>query len=185
MNLQEGNKKTELVRESIITLFEHSKDFKSIEKQWLDEKSKLTSTITEFMRTNGVERINCKFRTETVNEHDRVIRGYKEVCCKKVTSKSVKFDADRLEKRIDNKEISKQIIKKDYVITDWNEIVKVMKKYNVDPNEVIPYIQVNKKVDIDKAEQMMKLGELDILSYKDCYSVSEKSSYLKVGEIKA
>lgn len=105
------------------------------------------------------------------------------IAIKKVTKTNVEWFPEKVAEAIPE-ELSAGVIDKRYEVTSWQALVNAMKKYGVPANEVIPYIAVEKTVNVAALEQLNELGDVSQEDLEGCYKVNVKSSYLSMSETK-
>lgn len=159
------------VKQDIVDLYELENKFKGLTKKYENKKAKLVTQINNFFFvTKGEKRL--KFDSEG-------LYGDKEIECKKITRKTINFDVDKVEDRID-KEITEQFVDKRIEIVDWDGVVELLKSHGVSPSEFKKLIVVSKSVNRNKLEQLYKLGVIDLNELKGCYTMQESEGYYKV-----
>lgn len=145
-------------------------EFKN-EEEWMHiQKEKTSREIIEFLKKK--EMTEYSFNEEKLDDS----------CTydiKVISPLSVTFDADKIESKVDS-ELCKQFILKQYEITDMAGLISYLKSCGVDPKKFKKFIDVKKKVDTKKLDNLTKIGEIDEDDLKGCYSVKEGKSYLKV-----
>lgn len=104
--------------------------------------------------------------------------GYK---INKIQRVDVKFNVEKLEKRID-KNIADAIIEKEYLINDMQGLINYLKSCNVDPKIFKSFIQVSKKVNVKELEKLEELGDINIEDLKGCYTTELKPAYYTIKE---
>ena len=143
-------------------------EYKALEK----EKDELSKDLRNFMFVNGISEFD--FEKESLDV--RSIVTVKNI--KKVT---VTFDADKLEKRFD-KELCNEFIEKKYEINNIEGLVKYLKSCGVDPKEFKKYINVEKKVNNKKLDEISNLGDITEEDLKGCFTMEESVGYIKITE---
>ena len=95
----------------------------------------------------------------------------------------IEYDVDAILKKVDEK-LTKQFIKKDRVIVDWDGFVKFFKKLNADPKELRRFLSVTRKVDEASLKKLYDSGELSLEDLEGCYDAHvTKSVTLKMKNI--
>lgn len=89
---------------------------------------------------------------------------------------------DRFKKRKISKEITQQVIKKTYAISDWEGFVKLLSEKGMKADEVKPFISVETKVDQKAMDNLSNIGELTTEDVEGCYSVEAIAGSLKTTE---
>lgn len=171
-----NEQKNEEVKRQTIELFELEAKFKAIREQYESRKKKLSTAIKNFMYCNTGTNEEIQFFAqsgETFSKDNKMLR------VRKITPTTIVWDVEKLEKRLEP-ETSSQIIQKQYVITDMTGLVKYLRSCGVSAKKFKSFIEVEKKVDAKMIEQLDAVGDLSYEDIKGCYSVQEKSSYLRI-----
>jgi hypothetical protein len=95
---------------------------------------------------------------------------------------SITYDAYEVEKKVD-KQIVKEVIIKNYVITDTKGFAKLMKEHGISYKKAKEFMYVDKKVDKSRLEELAKEGIIEAKDLEGCYSVSQ-SEYVKISKIR-
>lgn len=95
----------------------------------------------------------------------------------------IEYDVDAILKNVDEK-LTKQFIKKDCKIVDWDGFVKFFKRLGADPKELRRFLSITRKVDEDVLKKLYESGELSIEDLDRCYDANvTKSIILKMKNI--
>lgn len=107
--------------------------------------------------------------------------------CYKVTdinSKEFVWDSEKLyDKLIDegmDKEFVKTFISTDVTITDWNGFSEFLKSKGIKAKEISSFIQINRKVNSKKLNELSELGEVTEKNIEGCYELKQKAGYVKL-----
>jgi hypothetical protein len=173
LNTQENEK----VKQAICDYYELNEKHKQQEEEFKSQKNKLETYISNFLFSNGVEKL--RFRATQGN---RFGQNQQDVECKKIIRRSVIFDIDRLKQRL-GKERCLEFIDKEYQINDMDGLVKLLKKSGVNPKDFKKFIDVNEVVNTKKLDKLKDIGDITLEELKGCYTVEELSSYIKVNAI--
>lgn len=101
--------------------------------------------------------------SQTVKVDEQTVFGVN----KKVET-SIEFFEDQIAKNVD-KEIYNKVVTKTVVIENLFGLIKLMKRYGVDPTEFKNYIKTIKKVDVEVLDQLIEIGEIEIKDLQGCY----------------
>ena len=96
-----------------------------------------------------------------------------------VQPKKVTFNIEKLEERLDN-EILNSIVKKQYRILDYPEMVEYLKSLGAKPKDFKKFICCEKEVDQKKIDELGDLGKISEEDIQDCCTVSPMTSYVKI-----
>lgn len=102
-----------------------------------------------------------------------------QLVVKKIEKVSIEWDAERLEKRVE-KSIAKQIIKKQYRISDMQGLVQYLRGCGVDPTIFKKFILVDKTVDEKAVDRLGDIGQLTAKQISGCYVVKSQKPYFTV-----
>lgn len=97
----------------------------------------------------------------------------------KVQKTSINFDVDKLENRL-GKKFSKEIIEKQYTITDFNRLVIYLRSCGVDHKVFKSFLSVTKTVDTKKLDKLADFGYINKDDLADCYEVTRNKPYFTV-----
>lgn len=158
------------VKEAIEELDSLNKSFKEFENQYNINKAKLNNIIKKYMGAKNIDAL------------DFVNKSHKICKIVFVQPKKIIFDAEKLEKRIDKK-LCNLFIKKEYHINDIVGLLAYLKSIDADPKIIRSYINIEKKVDNKKIDELSELGQITSDDIKGCYEVKDISSYLKISEV--
>ena len=175
--LLSNKQENEEVKRQTIELFELEQKFKAIKKQYEDKKTKLTTSIKNFMYCNKCEGDEFHFVAMSGNTFAKEHQALK---VKKVTPTTITWDADKLEEKL-SKELCSQIIHKEYKVNDMAGLIQYLKSCGVNPKKFKSFLTIEKSVDANKIAQLDAIGEITHADVKGCYTVASKSSYLRIG----
>lgn len=147
-------------------LYELEQKYKSIKKKYEDKKKKLSISIRNAMFVNGMN----KFQYEETN---RVID------VKSITQKRIVWDVEKLEEKLD-KEICNECIQKTYEINNIEGLIKYLKSCGVNPKKFKSFLNVQKKVDNKKLNELSELGDINKKDLEGCYELKESEGYVKI-----
>lgn len=103
-----------------------------------------------------------------------------------VSPQRIVWDCDKLRERLKQREVDSSVIKKviesSYAIVDWDGFVSVLKKFGVKPNDVLPFLEVQRKVNQKKIDELSEIGEITKEDIDGCFEVQQTEGYLKFGE---
>lgn len=151
-------------------LYELNVQFKEQERIYKTNKELVTNVIRRYFEENKIN----SFRVKRVGK-----LLVSNLVCKLVKNTKVIFDIGKLEKRLGKD--SNAFIDKEYTINDMQGLVRLLKEYGVNPKKFKKFIDVDKKVNQEKLNQLSDLGALNEEDLDGCYEVKELSSYLRVG----
>lgn len=135
-------------------------------------KEKFYEAMSEYFDAAGITKVEFG---------DRLDSGAFAV--KKVEKTSIIWDADRLEKRVE-KHVAKQIIKKQYHISDMPGLVAYLKLCGVNPKVFKKFIMVEKSVDDKAVDRLGDIGEISVAQINGCYRVETQKPYYTVKKVK-
>lgn len=147
-------------------LYDLEQKYKSIKKKYEDKKKKLSVSIRNTMYVNGMN----KFQYE---ETSRVID------VKSITQKRIVWDVEKLEQKLD-KEICNEVITKTYEINNIEGLIKYLKSFGVNPKKFKSFLNVQKKVDNKKLNELSEIGDINKKDLEGCYELKESEGYVKI-----
>lgn len=172
----QNKQENEEVKHQAIELFELEAKYKAITKQYEKKKSRLVLAIRNFMFRTKDANDEIRFLAqsgETFSKENRMLR------VRRIVPKTVIWDVDKLEAKLD-KELSSQVVSKRYTITDMKGLTTYLRSCGVDAKVFKSFIEVEKIVDAGALEQLNATGSLSMQDVKGCFTVQEKSSYLRL-----
>lgn len=98
-----------------------------------------------------------------------------------VNPKKVIWDVEKLREKLPA-DVAKQVIETTYGINDWSAFVAFMKKHNIKPTEVIPFLTIERKVNQKKVDSLAEVGEITPEDIAGCYTVEPISGYVNLSE---
>jgi hypothetical protein len=94
------------------------------------------------------------------------------------TRVTINYDAYKIDEKMD-KQLTNGFIDKDYIISDIDKFISIMKKYKIKFKEVEDCLQINKKVNKANLEDMVKQELIGVKDLEGCYTIS-KSEYASI-----
>lgn len=146
--------------------FHLKEEFDQTQKQFEAQKHEFYETMNEYFGKNGG--VSAKF------DDDGFAGG--QLVVKKVEKTSIEWDAEKLEKKVE-KPIVKQVIKKQYRISDMQGLIQYLKSCGVDPAIFKRFILVDKTVDEKAVDRLGDTGQLTVKQISGCYVVKTQKPY--------
>lgn len=150
--------------------YKSNKSFKEYKKIYEVEKEQQTSELLNFLEELETDKISFDVETRT---------NIKTVLVSKRISNTIVYDASKIESKVD-KEMCTEFIDKQYIIIDYDGLVKYLKTCGVNANKFKNYIRVEKSVNKNKLEQLFQLGYITTEQLKGCYSLKQSKPYIDV-----
>lgn len=163
----------EEIKKAVVELREYRLKFKDIESQYKKKNEELQKKIREFMKLNEFTEFKFLSKSKMGDIPLRVLN---------VVPKSVNFDVKKLKEKLD-REIFNEVVNKEYVINDFQGLVKYLKKCGVDPKKFKTFIDVTETVDTKKLDELGSLGEISEEDIDGCYEVTERNGFVKITEL--
>jgi hypothetical protein len=183
IKLNLNNKKQSDLHDQIVKKYHAQQNLKKAKKMADEINSEVNSSVEEFMEQEGADAVLTSFYVGTTEGKIKKTVE-KSVRLMKVVRRKVIFDADALEEKL-GKEFCRNFIHRQYEITDWDGMVKLLKSYGVKPKEFLPFINLIKTVDEVALTQMESLGDISKSDIEGTYEVRELSNYLQMDEFGA
>lgn len=158
------------IKNAIEELNSLNDEFKKTKEVYELKKKKLSYLIQDYMGANNIDSL------------DFISKAKKTCKVIFVKPKKIIFDANKLEKKLD-KDIYKQVVSKEYRIDDIDGFLSYLKSIKGNPKIIKGFLNIQKNVNNDKINELSELGYITESDIKDCYSVKEISSYLKISEV--
>lgn len=160
------------IRQCVVELYKARAQFDEIQKSYEEQKKRLTTTIKNYMYCNKGCNEGFSFHVGSKDEN-------KLLKVSKIEPTSIVWDADKVEQALD-KESSKQVIEKTYVVNDMEGLVSYLKSCGVNPKRFKSFIDVQKSVNVEVLEQLNAIGTIDKEDLEGCYDLNKRSSYLRL-----
>ncbi len=133
--------------------------------------------------------IQSKLKDYFRNKSEKTIQfsvGSRSYKITDVNPQKIVWNVEKLLKRFKanevDKEVINQIVKKTYSVSDWSGFVNVLSLHGIKPNEILPFISVEKKVDQKKMNELSEIGEITEEDVKGCYTIEEIEGSLRTSE---
>lgn len=150
----------------VYELYKLEQKYKDIKKKYEDKKKRLTTSIRNYMFVNG-------FNTFQYQNNDKLVD------VKSVTQKKIIWDVEKLEQKLD-KEILNEIEEKTYTINNMEGLIKYLKSCGVNPKKFKSFVNVEKKIDQKKFNELSEMGDISLDDVKGCYELKESEGYVKI-----
>lgn len=154
--------------------FRIKRDFEQRTKRFGEIKTVFEEAMLEYTDKVGKKKVIFKDDSGLAG-----IEGSEVLVVNRVEKTSIEWDADKLEKRID-KNVAKQVIKKQYRITNMKGLTEYLKECGVDPKIFKKFISVDKTVDDKAIDRLGDIGALTVKSVSGCYRVKCQKPYFTV-----
>lgn len=158
------------VKDAIKHLYTITKANKAAEKEFVSDRKSTMKEILAFLDKNGANDISFEISSRL---------GMKLVTASKRVSRTISYDAVLLEKKL-GKETCLEFVDREYIINDFDGLVRYLKSCGVNPQKFKSFIRCDKTVNKAKLEQQFQLGEITLEDIEDCYSVKESTPYVDV-----
>lgn len=159
------NDKTTL--REVLELHRLEEQFKEYKSAYEARKKSLTTSISNYMYSNGYGMFN--FRS----------REFGAVKVNKIVRKTIVWDADKLKKKL-NPEIFEEVSEKQYTINDIDGLVKYLKSCGVSPKKFKKFIDVETKIDNARVNHLSEIGDITSEDIQGCYTLKEANPYLRI-----
>lgn len=153
--------------------FTAKKEHDQMQKEFDERKKLFYEDMGEYFYKKG-----CSSAKFSIDKFDGC-----QLTVKRVAKTSIEWDAVKLEKRID-KSIAKQVIKKQYRISDMYGLIQYLKSCGVDPLIFKKFILVDKTVDEKAVERLGDTGQLTASQISGCYTVKTHNPYFTISDQK-
>lgn len=155
--------------DAVWKFFHLKKEYDQQQAQFDIDKKAFYEVMEEYFGQHGG--VSAKF-------DDRGFAGGMLVV-KKIEKTSVEWDASKLERKVD-KFTAKQVIKKQYRITDIQGLIQYLKSCDVDPKIFRRFVLVDKTVDEKAVDRLGDLGQLTVQQISGCYTVKAHKPYFTI-----
>lgn len=158
-------------RQSVQKYFQKAKKYKAITENFNQAKKVFYSEMEDYFQANDIGEEGLEF------QDDELVSGLLQV--KRVQSSSVKFNADKLEKKLP-RELVQDIIERKYEVIDMQGLISYLKECGVDPKVFKSFIATTKSVNVKELERLEEIGQITTEHIKGCYAVKSNEPYYKV-----
>lgn len=168
------NKLSVQIKDDVRKLYMARKEKAAIEE--LEKKESLV--ISNFMFSNMKDN-SFEIRLDEGNTF------YAEPVNVKVTNvrtKKIVWNIEKLKQKI-GKTVLKKLLKKKYIITDFEGLVKYLKQCGVDPKKFKKYISVEESVDTEMIDHLYSVGAITKKQVNDCYKVQVGNPQIRITEM--
>lgn len=156
--------------------FEKLQRFRAVEEKFKAIKEDFESEMESMFHDRSCNSI-------AITNHSLAIGEPDTIKVTKVERTSIRWNVDKLKKRVP-REIAKQVLRKEYRITNMPQLVKYLKSCGVDPAVFKQFITVEESVDQDAIDKMGELGYVSPQQISGCYVVECSKPYFKVSMVK-
>lgn len=177
----EKNKKSKLTenecRQFVLRFFREQKQFKQVQSKFDESKKQFNDIMNDYFECNDIE------KSTTFSYPNSLGQSAGDLIVNRIQKSSVIFDADKLEKTLDN-ELSKRVILKHYEIIDMTGLIAYLKSCGVDPKVFKSFLSVSKSVDVAELDRLEELGKITTEQVQGCYTVKRQKPYFTVGVVR-
>lgn len=100
-----------------------------------------------------------------------------------VRTKKIVWDIPKLKENIE-KPVLKKMLKRKYIITDFDGLVKYLKTRGVDPKRFKKYLEVEEQVDTEMVDHLYEVGAITRKQVEGCYNVQMGNPQIRITEMK-
>lgn len=151
--------------------FERQSKFKQMQSQFNEWKAQFNSVMEDYFKCKGIDK-SLTFSYDDLVGSDLVVN--------RIQKSSVEFDPDKLAKAL-GKQLAKQVIIKEYEITDIDALIAYLKECDVDPKIFKSFLNVSQTVDTQELDRLEEIGKITAEQIKGCYIVKCQKPYFTVG----
>lgn len=170
-NKKDEEKELKEYKDSVLTFFNKKKRIDLYQKQFNDMKKAFYNASEDFFSRRKIDKLYCDF--------DCYMNEGSTIAVTRIQPKTIKFNTEKLEKKL-GKKLSRNVIKKTYIIDDIESLVRYLKSCGVEAKIFKSFISVESKVDQNALNNLYDLGKIDLNDIKDCYTVKAKEPYFTV-----
>lgn len=149
---------------------------KIVDEDHKRDLSELSAKLSKLMKELGVEEYEFEADEKTSTAF---AENHEVISCKKVTSRSVVYDAKAVLERA-GKSTGKALVNKTYTVNDMDGLIKLLKSHGVSPKDFKRFINVEMSVNEARLEQLYETGAISMEDLDGCYSVKENKSYWRI-----
>jgi hypothetical protein len=88
---------------------------------------------------------------------------------------SITYDISKLKEKLDP-EVFKQVIRKEYMVNDFQQLVKLVAKFKVPKSDFLKLVSSIAAVDRNALNKLYDIGEITAKDLQGCYTVSVSNS---------
>lgn len=161
--------KQKKIKQAVIELDKLNNSFKQQEEAYRHRKDELQAVIKDYTDQNNLSEFGFKTKNGFVK-------------AKTVLTVKTTWFLDKLSEKL-SKNVFSEIVDKTYTITDFDGLVSYLKSCGVDPKEFKKFIDVERKVNEKKIDQLGKLGEITQEDITGCYEAQAAFKCIKISEL--
>lgn len=163
---------SEECKQAILSYFQTQKKFKRMQTRFSEIKAGFYDVMEDYFSCNNI------IGKLTIECDDKFEKAEKFVVTR-VQSSKIEFNPDKLEKVL-GKELSLNVIQKQYEIIDMNGLVSHLRDCGISSKVFKSFISVSKSVNVKELEKLEELGQITTEQIKGCYTVKSQSPYFTV-----
>lgn len=155
--------------------FHQKEEFDQSQKEFDEHKKTFYKIMDEYFAKIISGHINNGCSSKSVKFNNDGFAGG-QLVVKKVEKTSIEWDAEKLERKVE-KSVAKQIIKKQYRISDMRGLIGYLKGCGVDPVIFKQFLVIDKTVDEKAIDRLGDTGQLSVNQINGCYTVKTQKPY--------
>ena len=161
--------KSNKITEAVLELHKLNSEFKDYKSNFENQKEKLQNKIKDYTDKNNLEEFGIESKL-----------GMFKI--RPVINKKIIWDIDKLSGKLD-KEILNEITDKQYTINDMDGLITYLKSCGVNPRKFKEFLNIDKKINDKKVDELCQLGDITENDITGCYEVQANFSYIKISEL--
>ena len=162
------------LQSAIIRANKISKREKKIKEQIEEEKADCNDEITKCMSELGITSYSFDVKGENFSGIPTQV-----YTCKHIEPKQIVYDADKVAKAL-GKVNAAAIVEKTYTINDMPGLIRLLKKYCVNPKEFKRFINVTSTVNEQRLDSLYQTGLVTIEDLEGCYTVKKRKPFWSI-----
>lgn len=135
--------------------------------------AQIDKDISNFMFVHGINTI-----TVDADQGTLFRMNPKTVMVTKVEQTKIEWDTKQLEENLE-KDVAEKVIQKKYIVKDMPALIDLLKSYGVKSKEFKKLIDVERKVNTDKVNELSEVGEITRKDLTGTYKTISGSKYLR------
>lgn len=169
------------IKDSVRRLCEAKETYEKAKQYYERVKETETKEISNYIFCNLSKNENSF--DVLLNEGERFYMNPTKFKVTKVVNQKINWIVERLKERLPKKVLC-EVLDKTYTVNDMSGLIEYLKTCNVDPKRFKSFIDVSESINQDKLNWLYDTGHIKSKDLKDCYTVENGTSYIKLTKYK-
>ena len=149
------------IKDIVVETYSIIKETNRLNEKYKENKEE----IQKFFDKKKIDYIEVEPNKEAVDN------GITMVSCRKMEQLRIEYDAAKLKEKID-KELYNEIVSKQYIISDIDGLINLLKKSGISPKDFKNFLNVIETVNKEKIKQLYEVGDITKKQLDGCYTAT-------------